>query len=61
MYYKKSRAVCFDNDPFNPLTFKQDTEKEINAKDICGIVTEAFLNNRRIEMTEQEFVVTSPP
>ena len=31
---KKARAVCFDNDPFNPLTFTEDTEKEINAKDI---------------------------
>ena len=54
---KKARTVCFDNDPFNPLTFTEDTENEINAKDICGVVTEAFLNNRRIEMTEQEFVV----
>ena len=39
------------------LTFTEDTEKEINAKDICGVVTEAFLNNWRIEMTAQEFVV----
>ena len=54
---KKARAVCFDNDPFNPLTFTEDTEKEINAKDVCGVVTEAFLNNRRIEMAEQGFVV----
>ena len=54
---KKARAACFDNDPFNSLTFTEYTEKEINAKDICGVVTEAFLNNRRIEMTEQEFVV----
>ena len=50
---KKARAVCFDNDPFNSVTFTEDTENEINAKDICGVVTEAFLNNRRIEMTEQ--------
>ena len=55
--YKKARAACFDNDLFNPLTFTEDTEKEINAKDICGVVTEAFLNNWRIEMTAQEFVV----
>ena len=50
---KKARAVCFDNGPFNSVTFTEDTENEINAKDICGVVTEAFLNNRRIEMTEQ--------
>ena len=24
---KKVRAVCFDNDPFNPLTFTEDTER----------------------------------
>ena len=54
---KKAGAVCFDNDTFNPLTITEDTEKEINAKDMCGVVTEAFLNNRRIEMTEQEFFV----
>ena len=54
---KKARAVCFDNDPFNRLIFTQDTEKQMNAEDICGVVTETFLNNRRTEMTEQEFVV----
>ena len=39
------------------MTFTEDTYKEINARDICGVVTEAFLNNRMNGMTEQEFVV----
>ena len=51
---KKARAVCFDNDPLNPLTFTEDTKKEINTKDICGVVTEAFLSNRTIEMTQKK-------
>ena len=28
---KKARAVCFYNDSFNPLTFTEDTEKEMNG------------------------------
>ena len=56
---KKARTVCFDNDPLNPLTFTEDTEKEINTKNICGVVTEAFLSNWTIEMTQKKkkFVV----
>ena len=27
---KKSRAMCFDADVFNPLTFTEEAEREIN-------------------------------
>ena len=46
-----SKAVCFQNDTFNPLTFAEDAEKEINA-----VFSEIVMNNRVVEMDEQEFL-----
>ena len=31
---KKERTTCFDADVFNPLTFTEEAEREINVKDI---------------------------
>ena len=31
---KKARTTCFDADVFNPLTFTEEAEREINVKDI---------------------------
>ena len=33
---KKARAMCYDADVFNPLTFIGEAEREINVKDKCG-------------------------
>lgn len=46
---KKAKAMCFDADPFNPLTFTEDAEREINVKDICGSLTESFVNDKIID------------
>ena len=48
--------MCYDADVFNPLTFTEEAEREINVKDICGSLTESFVNDKIIEMTENEFV-----
>ena len=53
---KKARAMRYDADVFNPLTFTEEAEREINVKDICGSLTESFVNDKIIEMTENEFV-----
>ena len=33
---KKARAMCYDADVFNPLTFIEEAEREIDVKDKCG-------------------------
>ncbi|CAH3141339.1 unnamed protein product [Porites evermanni] len=53
--------MCFDADVFNPLTFTEEAEREINnfippVKDICGSLKEGFVNDKIIEMTENEFI-----
>ena len=53
---KKARAMCFDADVFNPLTFTEEAEREISVKDICGFLKESFVNDKIIEMTENEFI-----
>jgi len=53
---KKARAMCFDADVFNPLTFTEEAEREINVKDICGSLAESFVNDKIIQMTENEFI-----
>jgi len=53
---KKARAMCYDADVFNPLTFTEEAERKINVKDICGSLTESFANYKITEMTENEFV-----
>ena len=54
---KKARAMCYDADVFNPLTFIEEAEREINVKDICGSLTECSVNDKIIQMTENEFVM----
>jgi len=55
---KKARAMCYDADVFNPLTrFIEEAEREINVKDICGSLTECYVNDKIIQMTENEFVM----
>ena len=53
---KKARAMCFDADVFNPLTFTEEAEREISVKDICGSLKESFVNDKIIEMSENEFI-----
>ena len=53
---KKARAMCFDADVFNPLTFTEEAEREISVKDICGSLIESFVNDKIIEMTENQFI-----
>ena len=53
---KKARAMCFDADVFNPLTLTEEAERETNVKDICGSLAESFVNDKIIEMTENEFI-----
>ena len=48
--------MCFDADVFNPLTFTEEAEREINVKDIFGSLAESFVNDKIIEMTENEFI-----
>ena len=45
--------MCYDADLRNPLTC---TEREVNLKDICGSLADSFVNEKIIEMTENEFV-----
>ena len=47
----------YDADVFNPLTFIEEAEREINVKDICGSLTECSVNDKIIQMTENEFVM----
>ena len=49
--------MCYDADVFNPLTFIEEAEREINVKDICGSLTECSVNDKIIQMTENEFVM----
>ena len=44
--------MCFD-----PLTFIEEAEREINVKDICGSLTEFPVNDKIIQTTENEFVI----
>ena len=53
---KKARAMCFDADVFNPLTFTEEAEREISVKDTCGSLKESFVNDKIIEMSENEFI-----
>ena len=53
---KKARAMCFDADVFNTLTFKEVAEKENSVKNTCGSLTESFVNDEIIEITESEFI-----
>lgn len=53
---KKARTMCFDADVFNPLTFTEEAEREISVKDICGSLKESFVNDKIIEMSENEFI-----
>ena len=41
---------------FNPLTFTEEAEREISVKDICGSLKECFVNDKIIEMSENEFI-----
>ena len=53
---KKARAMCYDVDAFNPLTFTEEAEREISIKDMCGSSKESFVNDKIIEMTENKFI-----
>jgi len=46
---KKERAMCFDADVFNPLTFTEEAEKEISLMDICGSLSESFVNDKLLK------------
>ena len=48
--------MCFDADVFNPLTFTEEAEREISVKDICGSLKESFVNDKIIEISENEFI-----
>ena len=54
---KKARTMCYDANVFNPLTFIEEAEREINVKDKCGSKTECSVNDKIIQMTENEFVM----
>ena len=54
---KNARAMCYDADVFNPLTFIEEAEREINVKNIRGFLTECSVNDKIIQMTENEFVM----
>lgn len=56
---EKARAMCYDADVFNPLTFIEEAEREIKVKDICGSLTECSVNDKIIQITENEFVNVS--
>ena len=43
---KKVRAMCFNANVFNPLTFAEEAEREISVKDICGSLKESVINGR---------------
>ena len=49
---KKARAMCFDADVINPLTFTEEAEREISVKNICGSLKESFVNDKIIEMSK---------
>ena len=53
---KKERAMCYHADVFNLLTFTGEAEREVSVKDIRSSLTESFVNNNIIEMTENEFI-----
>ena len=46
--------MCYDADLCNPLTYTEEAEREVNVKHICGSLTESFVNDKIIEMTENE-------
>ena len=48
--------MCFDTDVFNLLTLTEEAEREISVKDICGSLKESFVNDKIVEMTENEFI-----
>lgn len=48
--------MCFDVDVFNLLIFIEEVEREISVKDICGFLKESFVNDKIIEMSENEFI-----
>jgi len=54
---KQARAMCHDADVFNLLTLIEEAEREINLKDVCGSLTEYSVNDKIIQMTENEFVM----
>ena len=49
--------MCYDADVFNPLTYIEVAEREINVEDICRSLTECSVNDKIIQMTENEFVM----
>lgn len=53
---KKARAMCFGADVFDPLTFTEEAEREIGVEDVCGSLKESIVNEKIIEMTENEFI-----
>ena len=55
---KKARAMWFDTDVFDPLIFTEEAEREISVKDTCSSLKESFVNDKIIEMTENEFIRT---
>ena len=38
------------------LTFTEEAEREMSVKDICGSLKESFVNDKIIEMSENEFI-----
>ena len=50
---RKARVMCFDADVLNPLTFTEETEREISVKGICDSLKESFIKNKIIEMTDE--------
>ena len=46
--------MCFDADVFNPLTLTEEAEREISVKDICGSLKESFVDDKIIEMSEND-------
>ena len=50
--------MCFDADVFNPLTSTdcEEAERESSIKDICSSLKESFVNDKILEMTENEFI-----
>ena len=53
---KKARAVCFDANVFNPLTFTEQVEREISVNNICSSLKESLANYKIIEMTVNKFI-----
>ena len=41
--------MCYDADVFNPLTLTEEVDREINAKEISGSLTESFVTDKSLK------------